>query len=483
MVDMDCRRGNLLATWGISLGLGVMAMTTETSATTTTLTPTPLVALKPTQECDRCTGTLLPGRVRPHPETRWGIISDLPESFRGFGTLYSTRQRLPDNGADPGMLSQTSSVGFQGIDNNFDVFWFHLNKEAGHATRIVVLARNRGESRVEIRPFQVVKTEGIIATIHEFENTLTKRTMARLWDETTLSADGNYPEITFGDQPAPNQVAPVIAIPPGQARVVAYSRQFGDVQNSEDSSRNVNCFGYGRFFVQSSVAPNLEISVIAIPAGPRSELNSQALAWEDKGAESTDEVPMSGYPRGCALGRAVGTYDNYVWVSDTLVMDGSRINADGTSFPMALPRIQSLGCPEARQTGDLVLRPGYTREDNIGNYMIEHEARWVLFNPEESTGPLALDLRLGGPMADIGLAYALARTPVDFEGNPFATATLQALWAGPKQVARQRSLMAEPLVLQPGESTMVHLRYMIVPNSSLPFLLGWHRVDRIDPGR
>jgi hypothetical protein len=265
--------------------------------------------------------------------------------------------------------------------------------------------------------------------------------------------------------------------------VVAYSKQFGNVETGEDASRNVNCFGYGRFMVNSSAKPNLEVSVIAIPAGPRAEIGVQALKYESVGAQSTDEVPMAGYPKGCALSRAVGVYPNFAWVADPMVLDVTKIDEAGTSFPFALPKVQSVGCPEARQTADLVLRPGYTRDETIGNYMIESEVRWTLVNPVESTETVTLDLRLGGPLADVGLAYAVSLTDPDFKGNPFERTTLQTLWAGPKQNARSKPMLQESVRLAPGEAKCVHLRWSVVPNSSLPFMMGWVRGGRNDDGR
>ena len=179
--------------------------------------PTALVKLVPNDQCDRCQGFLMPGKIVPHPETRWGIISDLPESFDGYGVLYSTRPVLPENGGAPEMLRQVNTPAFVTIDSSFDVFLFHLNKNREQASRLVVLIRNKGQHVAEIRPFQVMKTEGIIGTVHEFENTLTRRTMARLWDRTERSMDGTYPEITFGDNPPAGQTPPSISIPAGQA--------------------------------------------------------------------------------------------------------------------------------------------------------------------------------------------------------------------------------------------------------------------------
>lgn len=412
--------------------------------------PTPLQKLENRQECDRCSGTLLPGRLLPHPETRWGIISDLPESFKGYGVLYSTRPVLPENGAPEEMLQQRLAPGFQGIDGSFDVFLFHLNKSPSGAQRLVVYVRNTGSEPVTVRPEQVIKSEGIIGTVHEFESTLGARVLKRDWDRPLES----------------------VTIPAGEGRVVAFGKQFGNgAVDGPDSSRNVNCFGYARVHVENSATtPSLEVSVIAIPGGDRGKMDEEARRYADVGASSTDEVSLKGEPKNCALGRAVGVYPNFVWVSDDVVIDATSLPEEGTTFPMALPAAQTPGCPEARQTQELVCHPGYTRPETIGNYMIETGVNFTLTNPGERSE--SVDLVFGKDGADVGLAYAVqigekpgAEPAVHAEG-------VRTLWAGPKQSAREKPLLEKPVVIPPGEARTVFLRYLVLGNSSLPFHLG-----------
>jgi hypothetical protein len=378
------------------------------------------------------------------------MISDLPESFTSHGVLYSTRAVLPDNGGAPEMLVQRRADGFAGIDGGFDVFLFHLlhpRKSQGGSARIVVYARNLGSEPVTLLPEQVIKSEGIIGTVHEFESTLGKRVLAGDWDR-PLSR---------------------VTVAPGEGRIVAYGKQFGHVQDGPDSSRNVNCFGYARVRVAGGLAANLQVDVVAIPATPVEKIALEVEKWKDVGARSTDEVPMDREQQGCALGRAVGVYPNFMWKNDPMVIDVSKLDEGGTSFPMALPKIQTAGCEAARQTNDIVLRPGYTREDTIGNYMIEYDVRLTLVNPTLSAQPA--DVVFGKSGADIGLAYqavVLSRDTTD----PYRGAPVKSLWAGPKQKARERSLLDERLNLKPGEARVVALHFLICGNSSLPFQLG-----------
>lgn len=442
--------------------------------------PTDLQPLESSQPCNQCTGTLLPGRTYHHPETRWGIISDLPESFGDYGVLYSTREVLPDNGAPEEMRKQRSSGGFTTINDSFDVFLFHLSKVPDLAARIVVYAKNNGEKPVTVQPHQVVKSEGIIGTQHDFESELGRRVLGRLWDRTTASASGNYPDITFGNNRQRREPAPAITIPPGEGRIVAYGKQFGSAaEDNPDASRNVNCFGYARVLLDEQSAGNadLEVSVIAIPAGPREQMQAEAEKLINTGAKTTDEVRMEREQQGCALGRAVGVYSNFFYQNDPVVIDASKLDEGGTSFPMALPEIQTAGCSDARQTTDLVLRPGYTRPDTIGNYIIEYTLDFQLINP--SSEPQAVDLVFSKTGADIGLSYAVAVTdgPKNEQANAFARAQVKSLWAGPKQSAVQKSLLESPVVIQPGQQRTLHLRFLVNGNSSLPFFLGLQKAS------
>ncbi len=430
--------------------VAALALLAATSLSAAPLPPaSPLTGLASKEVCNRCTDTLLPGRLTPHPETKWGIISDLPESFLGYGVLYSTRDILPENGGTAEMRAQRKARGFQFIDSGFDVFLFHLiAKDPGQSARIVVYVRNLGTENVTLLPEQAIKSEGVIGTVHEFESTLGKRVLGEGWDR-PLSR---------------------VLIPSGQGRIVAFGKRFGNVQNGPDSSRNVNCFGYARVRIAGDRPAKLQVDVIAIPATERDQMAAEAEKWKDSGVKSTDEVPMDREQQGCALGRAVGVYPNFVWKNDPIVLDVTRLSEAGTSFPMALPAIQTAGCAEARQTQDLVLRPGYTREDTIGNYMIPYDVRLTLVNPA-TTETVSADVVFGKTGADIGLAYqaVVARTA---DGDPYQGAKVESHWAGPKQKTRERSFLAQPVTLKPGEKRVVALRFLICGNSSLPFQLG-----------
>lgn len=407
---------------------------------------TPLQALRSDEECNRCTGMLLPGAIVPHPETKWGIISDLPETIKSAGLLYTTRDIIPENGAAEDLRRQRKSHGFAAIDGGFDVFLFHVIKGTTDSMRIVVTVRNRGEESVTIRPAQVIKTEGIIGTVHDFESDLGMRTLGRDWDRPLQS----------------------VAIPPGELRVIAYGRRFGAAANGPDSSTNVNCFGYVRALVEPATGTDLEVSVIAIPPVELADVEQEVGRWENVHAVSSDDVPLT-EKTGCALGRAVGVYPNFIFKSEPVIFDVAQMD-DATTFPMALPAIQTRGCERARQTHDLVLRPGYTREDTIGNYMIEHEVRFVLVN--SSDAPKRANVRFGKHDADIGLAFRAGVA----EGQPLnddiiRAANMQSRWAGPKQKELAASFFAEPIEVPPQGIRTVALQFLICGNSSLPFYL------------
>lgn len=417
---------------------------------------TPLQKLSSALECNRCSGWLLPGKILQHPKTPWGMISDLPESFRTHGVLYSSRMTLPPNGGAPEMLKQRTIGGFEAIDGGFDVFLFHLLKETTASARIVVYARNLGSEPVTLLPRQVIKTEGTIGTVHEFESSLAMRVLTEDWDSS----------------------AGETTVAPGKGAVVGFSRQFGNVPNGPDSSHNVNCFGYVR--VEASPqrpGTRLEVSVIAIPAGPRERMLAEAERLLNIGALSTDEVPLDKEPEGCALKRAVGVYRNFVWRSDPLVIDVGKTTTDTLVFPMALPAIQTAGCEAARQTQDLSLRPGYTREDTIGNYMIEYDVRMIFTN--SGGRDVATDVLFSKSGADVGLAWQVgvnlnAPDHASWEQflqmpNPYRGLSAQWAWAGPKQKSKEKSFLPQPLSVPAGGQTGFAAKFLIAGNSSLPF--------------
>lgn len=418
----------------------------ETPVGTTFAKAADLEPNRSTAPCNHCEGWALPGERVPHSESKWGIISDLPESFRGYGVLYSTRDVLPANGGAPELLRQTKVKDWVGIDDSFDVFLFHLLKEKGASARIVVCAKNIGLTSVTLDCMQVIKSEGEIGRVHEFESTLGRRVLERDWDRPVGK----------------------VSIPPGEARAVAYGKQFGNIKDGPDASHNVNCFGYVRAKVQADSKALLEVSVIAIPAGEAGGIEAEAAQWAEKGAQSTDEVPLDRAPEGCALKRAVGVYRNFVWSTRDVMFDVANLDAAGTSFPMALPAIQTQDCEAARQTQDLVLHPGYTRGDTIGNYMIEYDLRFKFTNSSATTR--TADITFGKSGADIGLAYQAAEGAAGTNGD-FAVLPVKTAWAGPRQSAMEKSLLERPLNVAPGAARDLSLHFLICGNSSLPFTL------------
>lgn len=413
----------------------------------TATTATQLSQLTSTLPCNRCTGWLLPGQIVQHPQTRWGIISDLPESFRGYGVLYSTTEDLPPNGGSPDLLRQRRAQGFRSVDGGFDVFLFHLLKETTASARIVVMAKNLGTRPVTLAPRQVIKTEGVIGRVHEFESTLALRVLMNDWDKPV-------PQVTLN---------------PKMVTVVGFSRQFGNVQPGPDASRNVNCFGYVRVLTpDADEQTSLEVYVVAIPAGPIERMAQDAASLLARGALSTDEVPLDSEPTGCALKRAVGVYPNFIWRNHPITLDLNDLPTSTIRFPMGLPKIQTAGCEQARQTQNLVLRPGYTREDTIGNYMIENHVTLTFTNTGSATR--SVEVLFGKDEADIGLAYQ-AVAHAEPPGDPFAGVPGKWKWAGPKQATREAAFLDKPIELAPGAQQTLSLRSMVVGNSSLPYNL------------
>lgn len=448
--------------------------------------------LSSNEPCNRCVGYLLSGQTLPHPDTRWGIISDLPESFSDYGVLYATTDVLPAapvNAAPDELRTQIKRHGFTHIDGGFDVFLFHLIKSTTATARIVVYAKNRGDEPVTVIPHQSIKSEGVIGRTHDFESELAKRVLGRMPDAAELSQDGTYPDITFPTDSYSAQVrqgrqkptSPTLQIPPGEGRVIAYGKRFGAVKDAgPDGSNNVNCFGYVRARVTNPDPVNLEVFIVAIPAGPREQMQAEAEKRLTTGATSTDMVRMDRAPQDCAVGRAVGVYPNFTWRNDPVTIDIANLPSGDvpTTFPMALPEIQTAGCADARQTTDLVLRPGYTRPDTIGNYMIEYEVAITVTNSGDTTK--TADLFFGKQDADVGLAFMSSHAPgavapKDYTFRPPATVTDVAVisaWAGPKQSAVEKSFYPSPVKIGPGVTRTLGAKFMICGNSSLPFYIG-----------
>ncbi len=451
-----------------------------------------ITRLSSAEPCNRCSGYLLPGKTLPHPDTRWGIISDLPESFSDHGVLYATTKVLPASPVNPApeeLRTQVTAHNFSHIDGGFDVFLFHLIKSTTATARIVVYAKNNGDAPVTVKPHQSIKSEGVIGRVHDFESELANRVLGRMRDASVVPEGGTYPEVTFPTEgystqarrPKDASTTPAMEIPVGQGRIIAYGKRFGAVKDSgSDGSNNVNCFGYVRARIANKEPVNLDVYVIAIPAGPRDQMQAEAEKLLSTGATSTDMVRMDRPPQDCAVGRAVGVYPNFIWRNDPVTIDIANLPSGDapTTFPMALPEIQTAGCADARQTTDLVLHPGYTRPDTIGNYMIEHDIAITVTNSSDTTK--TADLYFGKQDADVGLAFMSSHAPgkVAPDEYPFrppaspGDVVVGALWAGPKQSALEKSFLPRPVTIGPGVTRTLGVKFMICGNSSLPFYIG-----------
>jgi hypothetical protein len=175
------------------------------------------------------------------------------------------------------------------------------------------------------------------------------------------------------------------------------------------------------------------------------------------------------------LRRAVGVYENFTWKNDPIILDVAQLADTETTFPMALPKVQTDGCEAAQQTVPLVLRPGYTREDTIGNYMIEYNLRISLTNSAKKRSD-RWNIVFGKADADVGLAYQATIADPENE-DPLSGSTVEWRWAGPKQKLRERAFLDESFRLDPGETRDAVLKFRICGNSSLPFYIGVKKAD------
>ncbi|MCC6548204.1 hypothetical protein IT570_13645 [Candidatus Sumerlaeota bacterium] len=424
--------------------------------------PTPPKHLTATVECSRCTNHLLPGRLWPAEGIAYTIHSDLPEMFSTSGVLYSTEPVRPPFTLKSGEplgeeMRLQKNNGFKTIDGNFEVFLFHIS-QPGDGTaprRIVVYARNVGKSGVAITPRQVIVTDGVIGTKHDMENTLGRRVLSESWDR-PLGAT---------------------SIEPGKGAVIAYSKQFSTGTNDADSSANVNCLGIVRADVASSEvadAPNLQVFIVAIPAGETSTMTTEAESHLATGAGSQEGVvDLASEPSGCQLRRATGVMHGCIFKNEPITIDVDQLVANPIAYQMALPAVQSKECPEARQTADFLLYPPASRPDSVGNYMMEYELRLHLIN-RNPTETRVFDLRFGKSDADVGLAWQIAPHFLNIPAAELKKEPVRTGWAGPKQLDDQndtRSFLAEDeqIIIGPCEEDSVTLRFMILGNSSLPF--------------
>ena len=411
--------------------------------------PSRFAALGRRQGCGSCNGAEMPGDLSQRNDIRYDIHSDLPEAFSDFGVLYTTRSTIPNDRAgsiSERMRRQRSVGGFRNIDAAFEVFMFHIAR-TGSPVRLVVHAQNVGSSTATVNPKQVIVTDGIIGTVHEMESNLGRRVMANNFD-TPLGS---------------------VSIPAGQGRVVAFSKLFSAGIDNDTTSRNINCFG--RVQATVSAASQLEVSVIAIPETNQSGMDAAAARLLNTMATSAEtSIDLNTAPAGCALRRTVGVMPSSIFRSDPINIDVAT-SSPQHAFQMALAKIQAEGCPDGRQTPDLLLHPPYVRDENIGNYMMEYRMNFRVFNSGSQEG--RFDLEFQKTDADVGLGWQILVSDSPISEAQLLRAPVRTNWAGPRQTSMKKSILnfdGGDIVVPGGcDDRFVAVRFMVLGNSSLPF--------------
>ncbi len=444
----------------------------------------PLTPLSGGDPCTRCAGYLLPGRAEANPDAIYRIDSDLPEMLVSTGVLYSTAPVLPEfrtKAGEPVIESQRRqrNLGFTTIDDRFEVFVYHLNYEgqAPRSRRVLVHARNTGDSPVTIKPRQIMESHGIMAKADGPESRLSVRMLANRWD----------------------RVLDRVEIPAGEGRVIGWSPRLSVADATPDdldTSKSDFFTGMvqGEFESSQPGKASIEVAVVAIDAAvPREGFDLACIEAMTRGAQSGEEgMDLQIPPPACHVRRVGGVSRSFLWRSDEMVIDvsslpraGKPFGPAGLSFLMAAPAVQTRDCPQARQTGDMLLHPGYVHADTIGNYQVEYLITFTLVNPGGSGDAALVDLRFGKHDADIGLAwqFLVGKSPATRE--QLASRPLYVQWAGPwrkddlsddtrsffapvKGLAEEPAIEG-PMALVPGERITVTLRLMPVGTSSLPF--------------
>jgi len=436
-------------------------LATGNSGSTPCLDPIPAPALASgSGSCSLCNDYILPGAVEPHPDTAYYIHSDLPEAFGSTGVLYATTPVLPASATNPLPLNVRTQVnnGFTSIDDDFDAFLFHISQpgDGTQVRRMTVYVRNDGTGPVTINPKQLMITDGVVGDVHEMESNLGRRAMNNEWDTPITS----------------------VTLQPGQGNIIAYSKQFPGFPNGSDRSANVNCFARVRANVNNpNPAANptrLTVYVVAINAAPISENRTRAEALLNVAAQNNETgLDLTRPPQGCELSRACGVVRTFQWRSDLVEIDAASLPANGYSFSMALPRVQTTACPTLRQTADMTLRPGFAPPDTVGNYMIDYRVHFRVIN-RDSTAPRAVDLQFSKSGADIGLAYKIGVSNTGLSDSALDAIPAVTSWAGPNQSAISKSFLGA----QGGSVTVpscgerhIDLRFQVLGNASLPFSL------------
>lgn len=449
---------------------------------------TPLVSLKGDTTCDRCTGYLLPGKIIPSPESMYRIDSDLPEIFLSTGVLYSTAATLPpfttkDGTNVPAAQRTQHNNGFSSIDDSFEVFLYHMSNPAPGADpakapvsrRVVVYARNTGTAPVSVAPRQIMEAEGKMAKVDGPETRLSRRVFADQWE----------------------RVMRDVTIPPGEGRAIGWTPRLSvpratgtapapDATSSDfvTGSLRATVTSLGTKDTPSPSKPSLEVSVIGVNADvPLDKLDSACESLRTTGAHSGEGgMDLLIPPPECHVRRVVGVFHNFIWQSDPIVINAGILADSGIAFQMAAPRVQTPSCPQARQTQDMLLYPGYVHPDTVGNYMVEYLVTLTLANTSDA--PRAIDLRFGKQDADVGIAWQHVVADAPADRAALKKLPVRAEWAGGWRkddlADNTRSFFADPKVvpgaaapitLAPGERKTISLRLMPIGTSSLPFQL------------
>lgn len=438
----------------------------------------PLTPLTSTTLCNRCVGYWLPGELFPSPRTVYRIDSDLPEMYYSNGVLYATTAVLPPmktkDGEDiPEAMRRQKNNGFSAIDDSFEVFLYHLsqNHAPGETRRIVVYAKNIGAIPAVLAPRQAMFHGPNAGKLDSVESQLGNVVLQEHWE---------HPVHSF-------------TLEPGKGGIVGYTKQLGAGKNSADETPAVFVTGMLRADMgsQTSERPKLELYVVSIPGNtPRAEWVTRTESLLGIGAQSGENsMNLLIPPPTCHVRRVVGTSRNAMWRNQPFHLNVEDLSPEGISFLMALPKVQSGGCEQARQTADLLLHPPYVHSDTVGNYMMEYYLVFRLTNPGEV--PRKVDLRFGKTDARIGLAWQavvgdMEKLPDEFENQP-----VRISWAGkgtpglspPFYSARMLmnkegdemplnnviGLHEEPIA--PGDTKVISMRLMVLGTSSLPYHL------------
>lgn len=428
----------------------------------------PTVEIGGFSPCSNCNASILPGTLENDPDTKYFIVSDMPEKFgyptagpktRSDGLLYSTNVLLPQYGPNypPAPFDVQNVNGFTTIDGNYEVFIFNIAQpgDTSKPRRIIIYAENKGTSEVTIQPKQVIVTDGTIGTVHEMESTLGKKVQEQTWDPQSLTG-----------------LAETLTINPGDGQVVGVSKKFAVSGNGQFKSQNLNCFGIVRGIVGGK-DPNLVLYVVALdedssnvaPNLAAIKSATQTLIAGNIGAPELEDFQFDHEPTGCTLRRSSGVYPHKVFRSN--VGFDLETLPGGVTYNMGLDAVRTADCPGLRQTVDALLSPKWLRQESIGNYMVDHRVQFFVQNTGKT--PRTFNLEFGKTGADIGLVYQLATGTGTITDAAVDALPAQTQWAGPNQASTFKPLLATPITLKPGEQQTVAIRFQILGNSSTPF--------------